>query len=723
MNTDVQPLPSTTSPDACPPCIPSDAVVVSDAIGAGVLDDLRQSAYLSMDSETVGHESARYWDLMALAAEGVVTARKRLETVEDVYNRVHRGRRGRTYAPDTAAGKWRRRQLLCILRDWKEDGKQTPFSQRLRRQHFKPAHARMTPARETLRHYQRRLKAAEAAVARFDKAAQDSKSGLHFWENTLQVVQAATDNHVYLIKPTPYNAKQVQTIVENKELIIGFNLQFDIRHWQHHLGWNIRPEQLFDCYIAERMIQNGKLFKGFNLKDTMHRYFGTEMDKGQQVSDWRWPLTDEQVLYAYYDVKNLHDLYLAQKAELESLGLVDCYRLQVKAMMACVEIERNGLCVDRDKLDDLVNKYQASNDALYEAMSPHWPISWRSNTQLKTFLEEFFPDIKDTQKKTLQRLTKQMPALEYVLEDKQQQKMLSTYLKPFQKKLVLTDNHYRIHGNFNPVKTETSRLSGDSPNLQNLPADEFRQVIVPKPNCVLVNADLSSIEPRVLGELSQDQGLISSFINNEDCYLKTAALMYNVPYASYFDADGNMTAEAKPVRKQAKVLKLATMYGRTKWALADELGITVDYAEHLIKTYYRALPDVKRWMDRMLEQARTLGFVQTVSGWIRYLPDINSTDKRARERAERQVINTIIQGSSADMMKESMLILSDAAEGTPIKPVMTLHDELMVECPFEYVELAKDMLEHALVKGCQKYMHSVPVVAEPKVIMSWAEAK
>jgi DNA polymerase-1 len=306
-----------------------------------------------------------------------------------------------------------------------------------------------------------------------------------------------------------------------------------------------------------------------------------------------------------------------------------------------------------------------------------------------------------------------MPAA--LIEYRELQKLKSTYVEGLQ--AGLQDGADRIHTNFNQTVAATGRLSSTNPNLQNIPVRSelgrrIRKAFVADPGQILFSADYSQIDLRVLAHISQDKTLCDAFREGGDIHTLTACDIFNV-------TPKDMTPE---LRRIAKSINFGIVYGISPFGLSQQLQIPTEQAKAYIEKYFQRYPGVKLWIDTILKEARQNGYVRTLLGRIRYLPEIQSKNSAVRGFAERTAMNTPIQGTSADIIKLAMLHLAKAREQQEWAGEMLLqvHDELVFEIPSEQLagsaQKIKRIMEEALPL-------SIPVVVDLKSGSNWAEMK
>lgn len=383
---------------------------------------------------------------------------------------------------------------------------------------------------------------------------------------------------------------------------------------------------------------------------------------------------------------------------LASYGLTRLYQeVELPLVSVLAEMEAWGVAVDPAVLDDLgeefVNRIEALTKEIYELAGTEFNIN--SPLQLSDILfgKLGLPPVRKTKTglstdaSVLAKLAPLHPIVPLILEHRQLVKLKGTYIDGL--KPLINPVTGRVHTTFNQTVTATGRLSSTDPNLQNIPVrDEIgrriRRAFVAAPGCVLVSADYSQIELRLLAHISGDSGLIAAFKEGADIHQATAAEVFGVPRDQVTPA----------MRSRAKAVNFGIVYGISDYGLSENLGITRGEAKEFIENYFRRYPGVRQYCERIVNEARRDGFVRTIMGRIRQLPEINSRNYARRQFAERTALNTPIQGSAADIIKKAMVDvhrgMKDAAPRARL--ILQVHDELILEVPEEEAASARDYL-------------------------------
>jgi DNA polymerase-1 len=454
---------------------------------------------------------------------------------------------------------------------------------------------------------------------------------------------------------------------------------------------------------------------------TIH-YEDVVRDKGKTLLDY--PL-QEVVQYAGEDADialRLHNVLL-KKLEEERFGPL--YRdVEIPLVAVLGKMERTGVRIDSSYLEQMSREFSGEIQELEKKIFAiaGCEFNVRSTKQLSAVLYEKLglPVTKrtktgiSTDESVLEQLARSHEIARLLLRHRTLTKLKSTYVDSLP--ALVNPSTGRVHTSFNQTIAATGRLSSSNPNLQNIPIREpagraIRRAFVPEDGWVFVSADYSQVELRILASLSGDEALRAAFEKDADIHRETAAGLFGIPA-------GNVQDEQ---RQTAKTINFSVIYGISPFGLGKSLGITKTEAADFIDAYFARYSGVKKFFDALVEDAKAKGFVETILGRRRYVPDINSQNTNIYESARRIVINTPVQGSAADLIKKAMVIidreLSD--RGMQSRMLIQVHDELVFESPREefrsLVEMVKDRMEHALEL-------SVPLKVNVAVGHNWEEA-
>jgi DNA polymerase-1 len=386
-------------------------------------------------------------------------------------------------------------------------------------------------------------------------------------------------------------------------------------------------------------------------------------------------------------------------------------------------MEVEGFLVDREALHAFGESLSGSIDALQKTIWEEAGEEFNINSpkQLGEILFEklYLPYGKKTKTgwstnaDVLEKLQGLHPIVGNVLEYRMLTKLKSTYADGLLK-VISPDG--RIHTSFQMTVTATGRLSSTEPNLQNIPVrkqlgSQIRRMFIAPPGSVLVDADYSQIELRLLAHISQDQAMIDAFLSGEDFHAVTASNVFRVPLSEVTHA----------MRSSAKAVNFGIVYGISAFSLSQDIGVSPKEAQAYIDAYFQEYSGVHRYMTDIVEKARADGYVTTLYGRRRDIPELKNSKYAVRQFGERVALNMPIQGTAADIMKLAMIDAFRSLEesGLKAKLVLQVHDELIVECPEEEAEQVSAILEKSM-SGIASL--SVPLVVDVQVGHSWAEA-
>jgi DNA polymerase I len=320
-----------------------------------------------------------------------------------------------------------------------------------------------------------------------------------------------------------------------------------------------------------------------------------------------------------------------------------------------------------------------------------------------------------TEASVLEALAESFPIAKDILEYRQYAKVKSTYIDTLPE--LINPKTGRIHTSFNQTRTSTGRLSSSDPNMQNIPVrgelgGQVRQAFIAAPGYSLLAGDYSQIDLRALAHLSQDETLVRAFRNNEDIHSATAQLLFGVPKEEV----------TKDMRRFAKTVNFGVIYGMSDYGLEQATELSREEASKFIKAYFEKYPGVTKYLNDTKEKARRGGYVETLLGRRRYIPDINSANRQVREAAERMAINMPVQGTSADIIKVAMINLYHEMEKKHLasKMLLQVHDELVFEVPDEELDLMRKLVSDIMESAVKL---NVPVKVDTKVGKNWGEMK
>ncbi|MBR6319614.1 MAG: DNA polymerase I [Prevotella sp.] len=520
-------------------------------------------------------------------------------------------------------------------------------------------------------------------------------------------------------------------LYENPKILkIGQNLKYDLEVLRNY---NIRLQgPMWDTMIAHYLIQPELRHNMDFMAEAYLNYQTVHIDeligprgKGQRsMRDLSPTLVYE---YACEDADITLQLKNKLEPELKKQGCERLfYELEMPLMPVLAEMEMSGVCLDTESLKqtskELTARMNEIEQRIYELAGEAFNIS--SPKQVGDIL---FGKMKivDKPKKTktgqyvtseevLTQLQGKHEIVADILAFRGLKKLLSTYVDNLPSLINPRTGH--IHTSFNQCVTATGRLSSSDPNLQNIPVrgedgKEIRKAFVPEPGCLFFSADYSQIELRVMAHLSGDEHMIRVFQEGKDLHGATAATIYKKPIEEV----------TRDERTKSKRANFGIIYGITVFGLAERLGISREEGKQLIDGFFETFPRVKDYMERAKEEARTKGYVETLFGRRRYLPDINSQNATVRGFAERNAINAPIQGTAADIIKVAMIRIFHRFqdEGLRSKMILQVHDELN----FSVVPDEKGRVEAIVLEEMQRALElAVPLVADSGFGQNWLEA-
>ena len=426
----------------------------------------------------------------------------------------------------------------------------------------------------------------------------------------------------------------------------------------------------------------------------------------------------------YPDAGRLADLFAQMKAEITARDEDRLYNdIEFPLAQVLADMTRTGVLVDRAGIEQFGEKLRQELAQVLDRIHMETGSDSFNPNSPKQLGEMLFdtmglPHGKKTQRgwstdaETLESL-RDYPLVEDVLEYRAYQKLNSTYVEGL---LKVIGEDGRIHSTFNQTEARTGRLSSDNPNLQNIPirtelGSQLRAYFIAKPGCVLVDADYSQIELRILAHITGDEHMQQAFLNGEDIHRSTAAKIYGIPQS-----------EVTPrLRSSAKAINFGIMYGKGAYSLSKDIGVTVKEADAFLKNYLDAFPKVSSYMDKTIADAKERGYVSTLFGRRRALPELASSNFNVRSSGERMARNTPIQGTAADVIKLAMVRVWKRlrAEKLDSRLILTVHDELIVEAPEAEAEYAARILREEM-EGCVAY--AVPLSTDVHAGKNWLEA-
>ena len=381
------------------------------------------------------------------------------------------------------------------------------------------------------------------------------------------------------------------------------------------------------------------------------------------------------------------------------------YHVEMPLVEVLADMEYEGVKVDKEKLNELGSQFKEIikklESEIYEISGEEFNINSPKQLGVILFEKLGLPVIKKTKTgystnaEVLDKLKDQSPIIDKIIEYRQIVKLNSTYVEGLLSIINPIDG--RIHSSFNQTITTTGRISSTEPNLQNIPVKlemgrNIRKVFISDKGCKLVDADYSQVELRVLAHMSQDETMIDAFKHNEDIHTKTASQVFNV----------SMDEVTSKQRSDAKAVNFGIVYGKSDFGLSEDLNIPVKQAKEYIENYFNKYNKIKEFMDNIIEDASSNGYVTTILNRRRYIPEIKSSNFMLRNAGKRAAMNAPIQGSAADIIKIAMINVYKKLEENNLKSklILQVHDELIVEAVDSEIDIVKkifkDEMENAV---------------------------
>ena len=519
--------------------------------------------------------------------------------------------------------------------------------------------------------------------------------------------------------------------LENSNIVkIGQNIKYDIIILKKY-GIEVKGK-LFDTMIAHYLL-NPELRHGMDyLAETYLNYKTIHIDeligaRGKNQKNMRDVPPQIVCDYACEDADvTLKLKHILEKEIIKNKLEKLLYEVELPLVYVLADMEYTGVRLDRDALLEsskvISEQLRLIESEIFNLAGIEFNLN--SAKQVGEVLFEKLAIVENAKKtKTgqyttnediLEKLKDKHPIVGKILEYRGFKKLLSTYIDALP--LLINPIDKKLHTSYNQTVTSTGRLSSSNPNLQNIPirdaqGKEIRRAFVPDEDCIFLSADYSQIELRIMAHLSQDPDMVEAFNQGEDIHTTTAAKIYKTPIQ-------NVTSD---MRRKAKTANFGIIYGISVFGLAERLTIPRSEAKLLIDGYFESYPDVKRYMDESIEAARQNGYVETIFGRKRYLPDINSRNATVRGYAERNAINAPIQGSAADIIKVAMVQIFERfkKENIQSKMILQVHDELN----FNVLPEELEKVNHIVVEEMEKaYKLIIPLKADFGCGNNWLEA-
>ncbi|HEX7417385.1 MAG TPA: DNA polymerase I, partial [Steroidobacteraceae bacterium] len=511
---------------------------------------------------------------------------------------------------------------------------------------------------------------------------------------------------------------------------LGHHLKYDAHVLENH---GIRLQGMRYDSMLESYVWNSVATR-HDMDSTAERYLGIRTihyedvaGKGAKQLSFNQVPVETAAEYSAEDADvtlRLHQVLWPQIAQVPALKAV-YEELEQPLVPVLQRMERHGVLLDREMLRTQSREFAQRLGEIERAAHTEAGHSFNldSPKQLQQILYERLnlPVLRKTptgQPSTAEDVLEELAASyalpRLILDYRALAKLKSTYTDKLPEQIDARTG--RVHTSYHQAVAQTGRLSSSDPNLQNIPirraeGRRIRQAFIAPPEHVLLAADYSQIELRIMAHLSGDEGLLQAFAEDRDIHQATAAEVFGIP----------LEAVTHDQRRSAKAINFGLIYGMSAFGLARQLGIARGAAQEYVDLYFRRYPGVKRYMDETREQARSAGYVETVAGRRLYLPEIRSSNRQLQQYAERSAINAPMQGTAADIIKRAMIDVHAwcELEGQGARLLMQVHDELVLEVPAAAVERVTDAVRERMARAGQL---RVPLRIDVGTGHNWDEA-
>ncbi|KKQ93275.1 MAG: polymerase I protein [candidate division CPR2 bacterium GW2011_GWC2_39_10] len=524
-------------------------------------------------------------------------------------------------------------------------------------------------------------------------------------------------------------------LTDPKILKVAHNLKYDMSVLKTH-GIDV-AEPFFDTFVAAYLISPGD--RRYSLDDLSFMEFGYEkipieelIGKGKNQKLLTECNGDDLCRYSCEDSVMTFKLYEKYSKRLKKLGLSNVWeKIELPLIPVLSDMELTGIKIDEKFLsvmsDDFKIRIAMLEKDIYKAAGEKFNIN--SPIQLKKILFDKLKIHEEIDKKTLkkvktggystaaselEKLKGSHEIIDHIMEYRELAKLKSTYIDALPK--LVDKRTGRIHTNYNQTITATGRLSSSDPNLQNIPirteiGRQIREAFIPDKGNVILSADYSQIELRLMAHIARDQRMIEAFKRGEDIHTRTASEISDIP----------LIKVTKEQRRSAKTINFGIIYGMSPHGLSQALGITHEESKSYIDKYFEIHSGIKAYMENIVVEAQGKGYLETIFGRRRAIPEINSSNFMVRQGAERMAINFPMQGTAADIMKLAMIeVNKKIKDDEGIKVIMQVHDELVFEVREEKLKSAAEEIKETMESVC---MIDVPIVVNVSFGYNWGELK
>ena len=545
------------------------------------------------------------------------------------------------------------------------------------------------------------------------------------FSNALSMTVAVKENQKYYVAEA--SLADFKSLMENKDVEkCGYNLKYQYNILSHNCI-NIKG-RLLDIELMHYLVNPEKSHK---IEVLAKSYLDISIEEDNEIEQLNLFDTVPEIGHSDMSKEAVASLMLCEKIseEMHDVSITTLYdKIEEPLIRVLGKMEQTGVNVDIKQLKSYAKELHeelSSREATIRDMAGEPNLNISSPKQIgEVLFDKMAIDSKakktgkgsySTDENTLLSIAYKHPIINEILEFRTVKKLLSTYIEPFPEYVSKATG--RIHTTFNQALTVTGRLSSSNPNLQNIPirterGKEIRKAFIPSvPGGLIVSADYSQIELRIMAHLCGDEHLTNAFKEGIDVHAATASKIFNIDYSS-------VTPQQ---RRIAKTANFGIMYGISAFGLAQRLHIARGEANKLIDDYFKAFPSIKTYISNTIETAREKGYVETLFGRRRYLPDLKSKNANVRSLAERNAVNAPIQGSAADIIKLAMIGVDKRINeaGLKSKMVLQVHDELVFDAIGTEVEALKRLVTDEMENVVSL---SIPLTVECNYGQNWLEA-
>lgn len=551
------------------------------------------------------------------------------------------------------------------------------------------------------------------------------------YDGILRLIQLSSGKSTYVIDLKPFAEKgELKTARElaplreilsaSKPIKVAHNAKFDAKWVRHHLGTDVGG--IFDTLLASQLIAAGDQERRHGLAEVVSFFLGVELDKTEQVSDWKAPeLTASQIQYAAKDAAIMLELREKIEERLKQDGLMTVANLEFDCVMPIAAMELNGFYLDetcwREQIEKVKKEQKRVALELQQMLSAGVAqaslfgmaeINLDSQTQVTEALKNLGVPVPETTRGwQLEPLATDFPVVAKLLEYRSVAKSVSSFGENLLE--FIKPQTGRLHSDFRQIGAPTGRFSSSKPNLQQIPHDEaYRRCFRAPQGKKLVIADYSQIELRILADFSGDENFIKAFESGADFHTITASQVFNVK-------PEEVTGEQ---RAFAKRLNFGVVYGIGAQRFALMTGLSQAQAEDTMRKYFATYRGLDAWLREAGRKAVQDRISRTASGRM-YRFRFDENDRSQVGAAQRNGKNFPIQGTSADILKRALYLLHQKIKGTSAKLVNIVHDEIIVESDSEEAEMTMRNLKDAMLEAGAEYLKKVPVKVDVKISDEW----